>query len=785
MTAVISAPPRTRLAPVPTEETLPKLRPQLLATSGVAEILPLVTANLVDNPALKGSSKYTTPKVFTARAASFLLEHLATLPGQTWQDRWLLLEQRTLDAPRWYQRLPYEGGPGYANYFCAALAQLVRLDVVRPTYPWVVGRHLLFWPQLPGWRNQEAGIQFTEAIDASGTCLAHRKQIVRVLGWICARTGKPPHEVDGADLQELHVFLKTRASGDAYGTNTLWTVLRTLGWLDDPAPILPQRTRRLAPQTPAELVDRHHIPDPHRDVLVEYLKQRSVNLDHNSLVNLNRMVVTLFWSDVIRHHPQLTDFRLDRETAQAWRARLDIKPNGTPRQHIHNVLFAVRAFYLDLAEWAVTDSYWAPWVAPSPVSRADVSGQPRARKKVIARTQQRTRELVPLLPALVAQAEKELAAATTNMAAAKAAGHGGTVDIDGQTWRVAHTSNRIRLRSGTSERIISNEEHVAFWTWTLIETLRHSGLRIEEVLELTHLAIQPYTIKATGETIPLVHIPPSKNDEERMLVASPELVHVLSAITKRIRVDGQAIPLTQRWDGYERVLGPPMPHLFVHDWNKALHVMSMVTVHKYLNGLAARAGLQVNGRPVNFTPHDFRRIFATEALAAGLPPHIVQVLLGHKSLATTQGYAAIYPQDVIRHHRTFIATRRQTRPSEEYREPTPEEWAEFEAHFVQRKVSLGTCGRAYGTNCHHEHACLRCGLLRTDPAQIDRLRDIITNLRDRVDEAEHANWLGEVEGLKVSLLGAEAKLTQMERQLAPAPGQTFLGLPSFAGSQQP
>jgi hypothetical protein len=49
---------------------------------------------------------------------------------------------------------------------------------------------------------------------------------------------------------------------------------------------------------------------------------------------------------------------------------------------------------------------------------------------------------------------------------------------------------------------------------------------------------------------------------------------------------------------------------------------------------------------------------STDALASGLPPHIVQVLLGHKSITTTQGYAAIYPQDVIRHHRTWIGQRR-------------------------------------------------------------------------------------------------------------------------------
>jgi hypothetical protein len=77
-----------------------------------------------------------------------------------------------------------------------------------------------------------------------------------------------------------------------------------------------------------------------------------------------------------------------------------------------------------------------------------------------------------------------------------------------------------------------------------------------------------------------------------------------------------------------------------------------------------------------------------------------------------------------------------TRPSEEYRRPTPAEWEEFEGHFVKRKVSLGSCGRAYGTNCHHEHACLRCALLRPDPEPADRLREIITNLHARVTEAE-------------------------------------------------
>ena len=58
--------------------------------------------------------------------------------------------------------------------------------------------------------------------------------------------------------------------------------------------------------------------------------------------------------------------------------------------------------------------------------------------------------------------------------------------------------------------------------------------------------------------------------------------------------------------------------------------------------------------------------------------HIAAKLLGHHDLATTQRYVAVYQDDVLRHYAAFIARRRAGRPSEEYREPTEAEWAEFE-----------------------------------------------------------------------------------------------------------
>ena len=50
---------------------------------------------------------------------------------------------------------------------------------------------------------------------------------------------------------------------------------------------------------------------------------------------------------------------------------------------------------------------------------------------------------------------------------------------------------------------------------------------------------------------------------------------------------------------------------------------------------------------------------------------------------------------------------------------------------------------------------LRCPLRRPEPAQRSRLLEIRDNLIDRITEAIREGWFGEVEGLEVSLAGAE------------------------------
>jgi hypothetical protein len=143
------------------------------------------------------------------------------------------------------------------------------------------------------------------------------------------------------------------------------------------------------------------------------------------------------------------------------------------------------------------------------------------------------------------------------------------------------------------------------------------------------------------------------------------------------------------------------------------------------------------------------------------------------------GYKAVYPEEVINGHRAFLARRRALRPSEEYRTPTDEEWAQFLGHFEHRKVSIGDCGRSYDTPCIHEHSCLRCPLLRPDPTARPRLIQIRDNLIARIAEAQREGWLGEVEGLRISLAGAEDKLAQIETATRRKGEAVQLGMPAF------
>jgi integrase len=201
--------------------------------------------------------------------------------------------------------------------------------------------------------------------------------------------------------------------------------------------------------------------------------------------------------------------------------------------------------------------------------------------------------------------------------------------------------------------------------------------------DLTHWALEDParwagwgTLPGTSEVIPLRQVAPSKTDRERLLVVSPELSEALAAIVARVRGGHEHIPLVSRYDGSERLHRPALPFLCQRPSGARQQPFTSMFVKQLLDRVVKiNPILAADGKALRFTPHDFRRIFATDAAAAGLPVHILAKILGHETVATTQIYVAIYDQDVIDRHRGFIARRRTIRSSEEYREPTDAEWA--------------------------------------------------------------------------------------------------------------
>jgi integrase len=716
----------------------------------------------------------------TAEGVHLILEWLAEHDGDTWQLRWE--DANPHDGLEWINELgargPWAASTRRAN-IQRSFACLLLVRLIRPSYRFL--------------RNLSAATLYTRAresfrpdlfaraeqhADRLGVRAHQRGVALAVLSNLVLHTGRDLDQLTTSDFLELRAALTPEGRKPPPGISVAWDLARGIARIPDQ----PIRHALLPGQLGTdELIDAYGLQCRSvRDVIIRYLNERRPVLDYSSFSALARTLGS-FWADIEAHHPGTDSLQLSDQATEQWRQRVSvvIGPDGTRRPRLAklNIFVPVRAFYLDIAQWALTDPSWAQHAVRCPVRRSDTSGYTKNKQQVAARMHQRIRERLPHLLALVDSACDHQAAL---LAAAAATPPGAEFEHNGQIYRVvAQRAQAGPVRRGTTpavlvdvfatgqRRDLTREEDEAFWVWAIIETLRHTGVRVEELVELTQLALVSYTLPDTGEVVPLLQIVPSKSNEERLLLVSPELASVLATVITRLRRDnGGTIATVARWDHHERVWTPPLPYLFQRIRDHRRNVIAPDFVNKLLKAAWNRAGLLgAAGQPIYATAHDFRRMFVTEAVTAGLPIHIAAKLLGHASVNTTQAYHAVFQDDLVRSYRSFLDRRRAMRPTEEYREPTDAEWTEFQQHFHTRKLELGDCGRPYGTPCKHEHACVRCPMLRVDPRLRGRLIDIIYNLNDRVAEAKTNGWLGEVEGLQISLDAAKIKLRRLDRAI--------------------
>ncbi len=723
-----------------------------------------------------------------------ILNWLFTFPGSGWQERWI---NAGADDLTWLDRVDstdQRAATTKRSEITSGMSCLMLLRVVIVSYD-CLNRYKsgVFLAKVRQSLRPDLFDRVERAGLEPGISREHLAEPLAVLSRIVLQTGRDLDQLTREDLLACYSWGLRHGGRKPIGLHQAWELLSVFG-ITQAGTTLRNAALR-GPKSCRELVDAYDLKcAPIRDLLVRYLDERRPAYDYVSLRDTAGILAGLFWANLERHHPGIDSLRLPEPVITAWKERATVvisSEGGTrPRKDFLRLLTRVRAFYLDIQQWALEDPSWVAWAVPSPISRRDTEGFTKVKKARQARMHQRVRERLPRLTTLTDSTERYRSTHAALLAAAQCSQIGDFFTHDDTRYQRIGWKSSTRTLAPQSIRVtnlstgeifdLTRREDEAFWSWAVIETLRHTGIRNEELLEITHLALVSYRLPDTAELVPLLQIAPSKSNEERLLLVSPELASVLATIVTRLRgLNNGAVPLASRFDQYERIAGPPLPHLFQRPCGSRTRVISPATANRLIKYAVAVADLRdTTGQLLDTTAHDFRRMFATEAVTNGLPVHIAARLLGHASLDTTQAYLAVFQEDLIRSYRTFLDHRRSTRPAEEYREPTTQEWTEFQQHFQARKLELGDCARPYGTPCSHEHACIRCPMLRVAPRQRDRLTAIIHNLTDRITEANLNGWQGEAQGLTTSLQAARSKLAGLTET---NPGSIPLGLPVIRG----
>ncbi len=628
-----------------------------------------------------------------------LLEILEQQPGGTWQERWeaagLNEEGHSAgdlgDSPRWRNRLFMAAG----NAWCMRLIQpaLQALRAAGPARYAERFREVARDPLLD---------EFFTRIDAYPISAIARGKARTELCYLLT--------VFGIDMTGITPGALMRYSelGPGRGIAAAWPVLHDMGLIPAWVPRTMQDARIRGRQSVEDLVDRHQLRNREiRDLLVDYIRRRSAEVDYSTMENLVRSLVENFWKIVEDVSPGQTDLRLGEQQVQAWKERLLVRKDGKPRAHVEAPFLAVRAFYLDIQTWSAAEpERWARWVAPSPIRDADLRWFNIRKRRIRERMAARTRERQPLLAILSQHVNDRWHRLRTLLDAAQKAQPGEQFALGGTTWlRAAEPAGQQPDGGGwQSVRVINrdtgdllrltHEEDNTFWEWAIIETLRLAGLRREELAELTHLSVRQYQ-RPSGEVVALLVVSPSKSDRERVIPMSAELFHVIAQVIRRHVARHGTVPVCPRYDQHERTWCEPLPYLFQRIQSGTPRALSISAVRTIVQR-AAKALVPTHPEfaEVRFSPHDFRRLFATELVNNGLPIHIGAALLGHLNIQTTRGYVAVFEEDVVRHYQEFLDRRRARRPEGEYRQPSPEEWDDFTGHPVDCTTSRSMTGLA-------------------------------------------------------------------------------------------
>lgn len=126
-----------------------------------------------------------------------------------------------------------------------------------------------------------------------------------------------------------------------------------------------------------------------------------------------------------------------------------------------------------------------------------------------------------------------------------------------------------------------------------------------------------------------------------------------------------------------------------------------------------------HGQPVRVSPHRFRHTLGTRMINSGVPEHIVQRMLGHKSPQMTARYASLHDTTLRAAFDQYCQQRVDiTGQLIGYDPGSPAadaEWAKHNLARIRDSLPNGYCGRPPQQECPHPNACLTCPDFQTTP----------------------------------------------------------------------
>ena len=158
----------------------------------------------------------------------------------------------------------------------------------------------------------------------------------------------------------------------------------------------------------------------------------------------------------------------------------------------------------------------------------------------------------------------------------------------------------------------------------IIEVLYSCGLRVSELcsLRMSDLYLKEQFIRVTG-----------KGGKQRLVPISPRAIAELEAYFE----DRNRISIKPGFEDY----------VFISERLKK--PLSRITVFHHIKELVERVGINKT-----VSPHTFRHSFATHLLEGGANLRVIQVMLGHESISTTEIYAHIdstrLREEIVLHH---------------------------------------------------------------------------------------------------------------------------------------